>query len=126
MNSKERFTDRVDHYVQYRPSYPGAAIDYMYDAAGLGSNSIVADIGAGTGIFTKLLLERGSEVIAVEPNEGMRGRRRRSWEATRAFELRQGARKRRDCLMEPLILSSAPNRSTGSIVLPRKPSSAGF
>ena len=72
MNSKERFTERVDTYVKYRPSYPREAIDYLYQAVGLEQGSTVADIGAGTGIFTKLLLERGSSVIAVEPNDGMR------------------------------------------------------
>jgi ubiquinone/menaquinone biosynthesis C-methylase UbiE len=32
----------------------------------------VADVGSGTGIFTRLLLEHGNEVFAVEPNDGMR------------------------------------------------------
>jgi SAM-dependent methyltransferase len=32
----------------------------------------VADIGAGTGIFSRLLLERGCRVTAVEPNQAMR------------------------------------------------------
>ncbi|QHW29921.1 class I SAM-dependent methyltransferase [Paenibacillus rhizovicinus] len=72
MNSKERFSDRVDTYVKYRPSYPAEAIDYLYGEVGLNAGSTVADIGAGTGIFSRLLLERGSEVIAVEPNGEMR------------------------------------------------------
>lgn len=72
MNSKERFSNRVDSYVKYRPSYPQEAIDYLYDIVGLQLNSEVADIGAGTGIFSKLLLERGSHVTAVEPNQAMR------------------------------------------------------
>lgn len=72
MNSKERFSNRVDMYMRYRPSYPMEAIDYLYDTVGLRSNSEVADIGAGTGIFSGLLLERGSHVIAVEPNREMR------------------------------------------------------
>ncbi|CAG7653963.1 class I SAM-dependent methyltransferase [Paenibacillus allorhizosphaerae] len=72
MNNKERFSNRVDSYVKYRPSYPQEAIDYLYDVVGLQRGSEVADIGAGTGIFSKLLLERGSRVIAVEPNPEMR------------------------------------------------------
>jgi len=72
MNSKERFTIRVDSYVKYRPGYPQEAIDYLYDTAGIQVNSQVADIGAGTGIFSQLLLERGSQVTAVEPNKEMR------------------------------------------------------
>ncbi|NQX57967.1 class I SAM-dependent methyltransferase [Paenibacillus qinlingensis] len=72
MNSKERFSNRVDSYVKYRPSYPKEAIDYLYDIIGLNLNCEVADIGAGTGIFSELLLERGSNVTAVEPNQEMR------------------------------------------------------
>lgn len=72
MNSKERFSNRVDSYVKYRPSYPQEAIQYLYDTAGLPENGEVADIGAGTGIFSKPLLERGSKVTAVEPNKEMR------------------------------------------------------
>jgi SAM-dependent methyltransferase len=71
-DNKVRFTGRVDDYVKYRPSYPEEAMDYLFGEAGLRSGSLVADIGAGTGIFSKLLLARGSRVIAVEPNEAMR------------------------------------------------------
>lgn len=72
MNNKERFSNRVDSYLKYRPSYPNEAVNYLYDIVGLRSNSKIADIGSGTGIFSKLLLERGSHVMAVEPNEAMR------------------------------------------------------
>ncbi|CAG7642991.1 hypothetical protein PAESOLCIP111_04403 [Paenibacillus solanacearum] len=72
MNNKQRFSDRVDSYVKYRPSYPKEALDYLYDQVGLRGGKEVADIGAGTGIYSKLLLERGSRVIAVEPNLEMR------------------------------------------------------
>ncbi|WP_338586845.1 class I SAM-dependent methyltransferase [Paenibacillus sp. Y5S-9] len=72
MNNKERFTSRVDSYLKYRPSYPKEAIDYLYDIVGLRANSTISDIGSGTGIISKLLLERGSYVVAVEPNQAMR------------------------------------------------------
>jgi SAM-dependent methyltransferase len=72
VDSKERFTNRVDTYVKYRPTYPKEAIDYLYSTVGLKADSLVADVGAGTGIFSTLLLERGSRVIGVEPNQAMR------------------------------------------------------
>ncbi|CAH1199235.1 tRNA 5-carboxymethoxyuridine methyltransferase [Paenibacillus plantiphilus] len=72
MNSKERFSNRVDTYVKYRPTYPSEAIDYLYDVVGLRMHGEVADIGAGTGIFSELLVQRGSHVTAVEPNQEMR------------------------------------------------------
>lgn len=72
MDSKERFSSRVDAYVKYRSSYPAEAISYLYDTVGFRPEDEIADIGAGTGIFSKLLLARGSRVIAIEPNQPMR------------------------------------------------------
>lgn len=72
MDSKERFSSRVDAYVKYRPTYPRAAIDYLYETVGFTSQSVIADAGAGTGIFSELLLNRGSKVVALEPNAAMR------------------------------------------------------
>jgi len=59
-------------YVKYRPGYPVAIVDYLESAYGLSNRSLVADIGAGTGISSQLFLERGYQVIAVEPNTAMR------------------------------------------------------
>nr|WP_307989435.1 class I SAM-dependent methyltransferase [uncultured Niameybacter sp.] len=47
-------------------------IDYLYSTAGLTKDSIIADVGAGTGILTEQLLLKGSKVFAVEPNDNMR------------------------------------------------------
>jgi SAM-dependent methyltransferase len=67
-----RFSDRVDDYVRYRPGYPAGVIDLLRARAGLAPASAVADIGSGTGIFTRLLLDAGARVFAVEPNDAMR------------------------------------------------------
>ncbi|WP_438446092.1 class I SAM-dependent methyltransferase [Gorillibacterium sp. sgz5001074] len=72
MDSKERFSSRVETYVKYRPAYPEEALDFLYRTVGLRPGAEVADVGAGTGIFSRLLLERGSRVWAVEPNKDMR------------------------------------------------------
>lgn len=69
----ERFTGRSLNYARYRPSYPAALLDYLYGEAGFPERGDIADIGAGTGIFSRLLLERGSAVACVEPNAEMRG-----------------------------------------------------
>jgi SAM-dependent methyltransferase len=72
LKSTERFTDRVDDYVKYRPHYPQAVFDLLGDELGFGPGTVVADIGSGTGIATKPLLELGCTVYAVEPNVAMR------------------------------------------------------
>jgi SAM-dependent methyltransferase len=69
---KERFTDRVDDYVRYRPSYPPSVIALLEGQCGLGPACTVADLGSGTGILTRLLLDTGARVIGVEPNAAMR------------------------------------------------------
>ncbi|MDQ1910687.1 class I SAM-dependent methyltransferase [Paenibacillus sp. GD4] len=72
MNNKERFSNRVEAYVKHRPSYPKEALDYLYEVVGFQPGSSIADIGSGTGKFSRLLLERGSTVLAIEPNREMR------------------------------------------------------
>ncbi|MCL1830005.1 MAG: class I SAM-dependent methyltransferase [Oscillospiraceae bacterium] len=70
--NEQRFTGKVELYRKYRPSYPKEFVDYLYTQIGFTHMSTIADIGAGTGIFSRLLLERGSKVYAVEPNDDMR------------------------------------------------------
>jgi ubiquinone/menaquinone biosynthesis C-methylase UbiE len=67
-----RFSDRVEKYVRYRPGYPTAVLDLLRAECGLQPHHVVADIASGTGIFTRLLLENGNSVFAVEPNKEMR------------------------------------------------------
>lgn len=66
------FDDVATIYEKYRPSYPEEYLNYLISKCNLNKNSVVADIGAGTGIFTKQLLDKNLKVIAVEPNDKMR------------------------------------------------------
>lgn len=72
MKSTERFSNRVDNYVKYRPTYPPALLQFIKEHFGLHTDSSVADVGSGTGILTALLLNDGYKVYGVEPNEKMR------------------------------------------------------
>lgn len=67
-----RFSDRVENYIKYRPNYPREVLELLRDACELTPESVVADIGCGTGISTKMFLEYGCRVFGVEPNELMR------------------------------------------------------
>jgi SAM-dependent methyltransferase len=71
-DSTRRFSSRVGNYVRYRPSYPPAVPDLLNTECGLTGTSVIADIASGTGIFTRILLENGSQVFGVEPNADMR------------------------------------------------------
>lgn len=68
----ERFSNRVENYVKYRPSYPPEVLDLFRDEMNLQTDSAIADIGSGTGISSKIFLENGNSVYGVEPNESMR------------------------------------------------------
>lgn len=70
--STERFSDRVESYIKARPGYPPEVIATLREECGLAPTSPVADVASGTGIFTRLLLENGNPVFAVEPNAEMR------------------------------------------------------
>ena len=72
MDPTKRFSSRVENYVRYRPSYPPAVVDVLERECGLTADSAVADIGSGTGIFSEILLQHGSAVYGVEPNDAMR------------------------------------------------------
>lgn len=72
LNPTQRFSDRVDNYVKYRPSYPTAVLDCLRDECGLVAPSVIADIGSGTGNLARLFLQKGNRVIGIEPNKEMR------------------------------------------------------
>lgn len=72
MESTERFSDRVEDYVRYRPRYPRAALDVLREELGLEPGWVVADVGSGPGLSAELFLEHGNTVMAVEPNGAMR------------------------------------------------------
>ncbi|MGI8968467.1 MAG: class I SAM-dependent methyltransferase [Chloroflexota bacterium] len=76
----QRFSDRVDDYIAYRPSYPKAVIDLLAHECGLTADWVVADIGSGPGNLTRVFLDNGNPVYGVEPNREMRqaGERLRS------------------------------------------------
>lgn len=69
---EQRFSDRVENYVRYRPSYPQEIIPLLQRKAALTPQSTFADVGSGTGISAELFLRAGCTVHAVEPNFEMR------------------------------------------------------
>jgi SAM-dependent methyltransferase len=67
-----RFTGRAEAYSKYRPTYPREIIDILNAQIGFSKEKIVADVGSGTGILTKIFLDNGNRVFGIEPNDEMR------------------------------------------------------
>ncbi|MEO8210070.1 MAG: class I SAM-dependent methyltransferase [bacterium] len=84
-NSVERFSNRVENYIKYRPHYPYAIIDFLKDKCGLNESSVVADIGSGPGISSENFIKNGNNVYAVEPNDGMRKGAEKNFEVSKNF-----------------------------------------
>lgn len=64
------FGTAASSYDRYRPSYPPEAVDW---ALGSPSGRLrVVDLGAGTGILTRVIVGLGHDVVPVEPDEAMR------------------------------------------------------
>jgi SAM-dependent methyltransferase len=59
-------------YEAARPSYPDDAVAWFVDRLQLTAGRRVADVAAGTGKLTRLLIPTGADLLAVEPVAGMR------------------------------------------------------
>lgn len=71
VNNTNRFDGKAKDYAIARPGY-SPEINKVFDSLTLNGQTIAADIGAGTGIFSEFLLKRGYTVYSVEPNTDMR------------------------------------------------------
>src|SRR5207253_2218055 len=74
-NPTQRFSNRVENYVRYRPRYPREILEFLRSDCGLTPNSLIADVGSGTGFLAELFLANGNKVFGIEPNDPMPGER---------------------------------------------------
>lgn len=72
LDPTRRFSNRVENYRKYRPGYPRAIVPLLESECGLTRQSIIADLGSGTGLLTEPFLDYGTRVFGVEPNAEMR------------------------------------------------------
>jgi len=67
------FTNLAENYSRYRPGYSRSVRDALLALCAREPAALeVADVGAGTGIWSRLMAERVAHVTAIEPNEEMR------------------------------------------------------
>ncbi len=85
----ERFSGFASEYDDVRPQAPAAALDVLCEMVGLPSPALVVDLGAGTGLSTRLWIGRARRLIGIEPNDDMRGQAIRATQPG-AIEYRAG------------------------------------
>ena len=71
-NHLNRFSSRVENYIKYRPAYPPETVEILKEECALARESVIADVGSGTGILSALFLRNGNKVFGIEPNAPMR------------------------------------------------------
>jgi SAM-dependent methyltransferase len=94
-DSKERFSATAGLYARWRPTYPLALGDFLLalipptPASGAARLPVIADLGCGTGISTRLLAAPGRRVIGIDPNADMLAEARRTTPPDAAIEYRR-------------------------------------
>ena len=71
-NPTGRFSGLAELYARCRPGYPEESIDYIVERCKLGRQTLVVDVGCGTGISSRMLAHRSIPVVGIEPNAEMR------------------------------------------------------
>lgn len=80
------FSRGAGAYARGRPGYSPEALDWLLAALALTDRARVLDLAAGTGKLTAQLVDRGLDVVAVEPIEEMRAQLRRALPAVEALD----------------------------------------
>lgn len=65
------FVGKAKLYSKYRPNYSTNYYQFIENSLNVNSDSVIADIGAGTGIHTKGLAKIAKKIYAIEPNPQM-------------------------------------------------------
>lgn len=90
-SSLDVFTTKASLYAKYRLGYADAAVAEVIRRTRITPDSVVADVGSGTGILTRRFLDHARLVYAVEPNAGMRSEAEAALSAHPAFRSIAGA-----------------------------------
>jgi SAM-dependent methyltransferase len=86
----DRFSDRVEDYVRYRPGYPRELLEPLRRDAALTGDAAIADIGCGPGNLAAVFLENGNTVFGVEPNAPMRAASEKAFDRFHQFHAVDG------------------------------------
>ncbi len=89
-DSIQRFSDRAENYDRFRPGYPQALFRFLLETVPVTPDLVIADIAAGTGIFTERVAAWGNRIYVVEPNPFMRSMAHRRLDGCERCEFRDG------------------------------------
>lgn len=84
------FGRKAREYASYRPSYPSELMDFLQGMLESKPDPVIADLGCGTGIFSRLLVEANFTVVGIEPDALMRKACRSVLNSSSRFTLLQG------------------------------------
>lgn len=102
------FGAAADTYEAGRPSYPAEAVAWMLQPVREGGRALrVADVGAGTGKLTRVIVESGAEVIAIDPDLGMLERLRANVVGVPTFVGRAESLPLPDAALDAVVLGQA-------------------
>lgn len=102
------FGAAADTYEAGRPSYPAEAVAWMLEPVREPGRALrVADVGAGTGKLTRVIVESGAEVIAIDPDLGMLERLRANVVGVPTFVGRAEALPLPDAALDAVLLGQA-------------------
>ena len=105
--ARQGFAKEAAAYARGRPDYPAALQGWLHDALALDAGRAVADVGAGTGKFTPLLVATGAQVIAVEPVDAMRAQISAAQPAVRALSGTADALPLADASLDAIVCAQA-------------------
>ncbi|MDH3222381.1 MAG: class I SAM-dependent methyltransferase [Gemmatimonadota bacterium] len=88
---RERFSQRAEPYDRGRPGYPAELYTWYRARFRLQAESVVADVGAGTGLHTEGLAGIVGRVWAVEPNDRMRDQARERFRGATSVRVSPGS-----------------------------------
>jgi len=106
-SAAQGFAAAAQTYVRGRPGYPAELAGWLAGDLELGTGRTCVDLGAGTGKFTRLLVQTGAEVIAVEPVAEMRDQLVAGLPGTRALEGTAQAMPLADATVDAVVCAQA-------------------
>ncbi|HAE58271.1 MAG TPA: hypothetical protein DCG54_01870 [Anaerolineae bacterium] len=85
------YDTKAEKYAKYRWDYAAQAIAALFDTADVSLQTVVADLGAGTGILTRHFVGKTKLVYALEPEDEMRGVLERVFSGNRFCQIINGS-----------------------------------